>query len=156
MGAQPSVFTVNSPARFTTASRSSSQGQDCPYQSLLHSGDDPSRERSYDKPPGRSGRCSLFRPWLISGASGLRRLRRAHRLTSVFSHYKFETIGEQSADRLLNSASRFPFLKTGRDGAGGRFRFDVVLFTNSPVGKRGKTWRRIGRHVVPVYRYSPP
>src|SRR5207249_2299221 len=64
-------------------------------------------------------------------------------------HHESETIGEQSADHLLNSASHFAVLKTGRDGVGGRLRFDIVLLTG-PVGKRGKTRRRVDRHVVSV------
>ena len=65
-------------------------------------------------------------------------------------HQEPETIGEQSADHLLHSASYFAFLKTGRDGVGGRFRFDIVLLNKGPVGKRGKARRGVDRHVVSV------
>src|SRR5580658_6574256 len=65
-------------------------------------------------------------------------------------HYEPEAIGEQAADHLLNPASHFAVMKAGREGVGGRFRFDIVLLTNGPAGKRGKARRRVDRHVVSV------
>ena len=61
-----------------------------------------------------------------------------------------ETVGEQGADHLLSSASRFAVRKAGSDGVGGRLRLNVVPLLNGPFGKSGETRRSVDRHIVGI------
>src|SRR4051812_17995463 len=71
-----------------------------------------------------------------------------HRLI-LCPHHESETIGQQSADHLLNSASDLAIRKSRRNGIG-RFRFDIVGLAKSPLGRKRKTRRGIDGYIVCV------